>query len=108
MRKYEIMYILNSSLEEAARQNTIETLHAIITNDGGTIEKVDEWGMREFAYRIEDMTKGYYMVVTFSAEKEAVAELDRICRINQNVVRFIFKTKSSGADKPHTGHFYSL
>ena len=42
MRKYEIMYILNSSLEEAARQNTIETLHAIITNDGGTIEKVDE------------------------------------------------------------------
>ena len=53
MRKYEIMYILNSSLEEAARQNTIETLHAIITNDGGTIEKVDEWGMREFAYRID-------------------------------------------------------
>ena len=45
--------------------------------------------MREFAYRIEDMTKGYYMVVTFSAEKEAVAELDRICRINQNVVRHL-------------------
>ena len=89
MRKYEIMYILNASLEEAARTELMETLHAIITNDGGTIEKVDEWGMREFAYRIEDMTKGYYMVVTFSAEKEAVAELDRICRINQNVVRHL-------------------
>ena len=89
MRKYEIMYILNSSLEEAARQNLMETLHAIITNDGGTITDVNEWGMREFAYRIEDMTKGYYVVVTFSAEKEAVAELDRICRINQSVVRHL-------------------
>lgn len=89
MRKYEIMYILNPSLEEAARQNLMETLHAIITNDGGTITDVNEWGMREFAYRINDLTKGYYVVVTFSAEKEAVAELDRICRINQGVVRHL-------------------
>lgn len=89
MRKYEIMYILNASLEEAARQEVIETLHNIITSEGGVIEKIDEWGVREFAYRIEDMTKGYYMVVEFQAEKETVAELDRICRINQNVVRHL-------------------
>ena len=87
MRKYEIMYILNSSLEEAARQQNIETLHNIILNEGGTIDKIDEWGMREFAYKIDHMTKGYYMVVTFHAEKETVAELDRICRINAGVVR---------------------
>jgi len=87
MRKYEIMYILNASLEEAARTELMETLHAIITNDGGEIVKVDEWGMKEFAYRIEDMTKGYYVVVTFNSNADAVAELDRICRINQNVVR---------------------
>ncbi len=89
MRKYEIMYILNASLEEAARQETIDTLHKIITDDGGTIDKIDEWGVREFAYRIEDMTKGYYMVVEFQADSAAVAELDRICRINQNVVRHL-------------------
>ena len=87
MRKYEIMYILNASLEEAARTELMETLHAIITNDGGEIVKIDEWGMKEFAYRIEDMTKGYYVVVTFNGNSEAVPELDRICRINQNVVR---------------------
>ncbi|MBE6125691.1 MAG: 30S ribosomal protein S6 [Erysipelotrichaceae bacterium] len=87
MRKYEIMYILNASLEEAARTELMETLHAIITNDGGEIVKIDEWGMKEFAYRIEDMTKGYYVVVTFNSNADAVAELDRICRINQNVVR---------------------
>ncbi len=87
MRKYEIMYILNSSLEEAARQSNMETLHGIITNEGGTLDKVDEWGMKEFAYKIDHMTKGYYVVVTFHAEKETVAELDRICRINASVVR---------------------
>jgi small subunit ribosomal protein S6 len=89
MRKYEIMYILNANLEEAARQQTIDTLHAVITDNGGTLDKVDEWGMREFAYRIEDMTKGYYVVVDFQAEPAAVAELDRICRINPNVVRHL-------------------
>lgn len=87
MRKYEIMYILNASLEEAARNELMNTLHAIITDDGGEIDKIDEWGIKEFAYRIEDMTKGYYVIVTFHSGNEAVAELDRICRINQNVVR---------------------
>ena len=89
MRKYEIMYILNASLEEAARQQLIESLHGIITNEGGTIEKIDEWGIKEFAYEINHMSKGYYMVVTFQAGVETVAELDRICRINQNVVRHL-------------------
>ncbi len=87
MRKYEIMYILNSSLEEEARQELMETLHNIIVNDGGTVDKVDDWGMKEFAYRIEDMTKGYYVVINVTAEPDAVKEFDRICRINANVVR---------------------
>jgi len=87
MRKYEIMYILNSSMEEAARQELMETLHNIIINDGGTVDKVDDWGMKEFAYRIEDMTKGYYTVINVTAEPDAVKEFDRICRINANVVR---------------------
>ncbi|MBO4538175.1 MAG: 30S ribosomal protein S6 [Erysipelotrichaceae bacterium] len=87
MRKYEIMYILNSSLEEEARQELMETLHNIIVNDGGTVDKVDDWGMKEFAYRIEDMTKGYYVVINVTAEPDAIKEFDRICRINNNVVR---------------------
>ncbi len=87
MRNYEIMYILNASVEEEARKAIMESLHALITDDGGTITKIDEWGMRTFAYKIDHMSKGYYVVVNFQAEPEVVAELDRICRINQNVVR---------------------
>lgn len=87
MKKYEIMYILKSSLDEAARQEVINTLHAIITNDNGTVDNVDEWGMKEFAYKIEDMTKGYYVVIKVTAGVDAIKEFDRIGRINANVVR---------------------
>lgn len=81
------MYIINSSLEEAARQELIAQMHGIITNHGGSIDNVDEWGMRDFAYRIDDMTKGYYVVVTFTVSVDGLNEFDRLMRINANVVR---------------------
>ena len=87
MKKYEVMYILNANLEEANRQATIDSLNAIITNDNGVIESVNEWGLREFAYEIDGMTKGYYVVVTFNGTAAAVAEFERIARINKDVIR---------------------
>ena len=87
MKKYEVMYILNANLEEATRQATIDSLNAIITNDGGAIEETNEWGIREFAYEIDGMTKGYYVVVTFNGTAAAVAEFERIARIDNNVIR---------------------
>ena len=87
MKQYETMYIVKSSLEENARQELIAKMHAIITEHGGTIDKVDEWGMRDFAYRIEDMTKGYYVVVTYTVDVEGLNEFDRLMRINNNIVR---------------------
>jgi small subunit ribosomal protein S6 len=89
MRKYEVMYIVNASLEDAKRQEVIESMHGIVTNGGGKIVNVDEWGVKEFAYRIEDMTKGYYMVVTFEADNETVKEFERLMRINASIVRFM-------------------
>lgn len=89
MKKYEVMYILNASLEDEKRVALIDSLHAIITDNGGKIEKVDDWGIREFAYEIEHMKKGYYVVTTFEADNEAVKEFDRLMRINANVVRYM-------------------
>ena len=87
MRKYEVMYILNASLEDSARQSLIDNMHGIITNNGGNIVNVDDWGVKEFAYRIEDMTKGYYVVLNVEADAACVAEFDRRSRINHDVVR---------------------
>lgn len=87
MKKYEIMYIVNSSLEAEKAAEVIESLHAIITNNNGTVDNVDDWGVREFAYEINKQTKGHYVVIKVSAPVEAISEFDRLSRINTNVVR---------------------
>lgn len=87
MRKYELMYIVKPSLDEEARTALIEKLHAILTTNGATIDTVNEWGLRELAYEINDFTKGYYVVTTFDSEDIAVNEFNRLARINPDVVR---------------------
>lgn len=89
MKKYEIMYIVNASLEDAARQQVMDGLHKIITDHEGTIDKVDEWGVKEFAYEINHMTKGYYVVINVTANNEGIAEFDRLANINNSIVRYL-------------------
>ena len=67
MRKYEIMYILKANLEEAARQEVVNGLHAIITSHEGTIDNVDDWGIKEFAYEIDGDMKGYYTCLLYTS-----------------------------------------
>ncbi len=94
MKKYEIMYIVNASLDDAARQSLMERLHAVITNHDGSIDKVDEWGVKEFAYEIDHMNKGYYVVINVTANNEGITEFQRVARINNNVVRYmVLKTE---------------
>lgn len=87
MRKYELMYIVKPHLEEDKRTALVESLHAILTDNGATIENVDEWGLRDLAYEIDHLTKGYYVVVTFTSDERAINEFDRLTRINADVIR---------------------
>ena len=89
MKKYEVMDIINASVEEDKRAALINDLSKISTNQVGNVVKTDESGMRDFAYRIDDMTKGYYVVLAFEAGNACVKEFDRLMRINPNVVRFM-------------------
>ena len=89
MKKYEVMYIVNASVEDEKRVALIDSIHGIITNNGGNIVKVDNWGMREFAYEINHMTRGYYVVTTIEADNAAIHEFDRLMRINANIVRYM-------------------
>ena len=89
MKKYEIMYIVNASLDDAARQKVMERLHGIITSHEGSIDKIDEWGVKEFAYEIDHMKKGYYVVINVTANNEGIQEFQRLARINNNIVRFM-------------------
>ncbi|MEF9961896.1 MAG: 30S ribosomal protein S6 [Erysipelotrichaceae bacterium] len=89
MKKYEIMYIVKADLDDAKRQEVMDGMHKIITDHNGTIDKIDEWGVKEFAYEINHMTKGYYVVINISAGNEAIAEFERLVRINQSVIRHL-------------------
>lgn len=87
MKQYETMYIIKSSLDDAAKAALVEELHAIITNHGGKIDNAEDWGLREFAYEIDGMTKGYYVVTTYTIDTDGLNEFKRLLGINADVVR---------------------
>ncbi len=90
MNRYEMFYIIDTDLEEAARKELIEKVSALITNNGGEIEKVDEtWGKRRLAYAIDYKTEGWYVLVTFKAPVELPRELERNLQINESVLRYL-------------------
>lgn len=87
MKKYEVMYIINADVADDDRAKLIASLGEIITSNGGTLGNVDEWGLRDFAYPIDHMTKGYYVVTKFSADNDCLNEFHRLMGLNKNVVR---------------------
>ena len=90
MNRYEMIYIIDTDLEETARKELIEKVSALITNNGGEIEKVDEtWGKRRLAYAIDYKTEGWYVLVTFQAPVELPRELERNLQINESVLRYL-------------------
>ena len=89
MRKYEGMYIIRPSLSEEQIKAIIEEINAIFTTRGSEKVDVNEWGMRELAYVIDNETKGYYVVFNVEATPEAVAEYNRICNIREDILRHI-------------------
>ena len=89
MNKYEIMFIVKPDVEEEARNQVIEGLKAILTTDGGTVDNVNEWGLRDFAYEIKDYTKGYYVVIDTTTSAANISEFERLSRINASVLRHL-------------------
>jgi small subunit ribosomal protein S6 len=89
MPKYEIMYILKDNLEEEALKEMMGKVHAVLTDQQATIENVDEWGLRELAYPIDDHKKGYYVVLQVNASPAAIAEFDRLAKLNASMLRHL-------------------
>ena len=94
MRKYEIMYILKADIDDANRNELIGKLNDILTVDGGTIDTVNEWGLRDLAYEIKKQAKGYYVVVDATvSDPKVVEEFGRVAKINTNVLRHLVIAK---------------
>ncbi len=87
MRRYEMMIILDPSLEERTVQPSLDQFLKVVTAAGGTVDKVDVWGRRRLAYEIDKKSEGIYTVVDMTAEPDAVKELDRQLNLNEAVLR---------------------
>ncbi|CAM4391290.1 30S ribosomal protein S6 [Paenibacillus phoenicis] len=88
MRKYEVMYIIRPDVEQEAVQATVEKFQGIIQN-GGEITKHEVLGKRRLAYEINKVRDGIYVLVNFTAAPEVVAELERILKISDEVIRYL-------------------
>ncbi|QNG20588.1 30S ribosomal protein S6 [Rhodococcus triatomae] len=87
MRHYELMVILDPSLDERTVAPSLDTFLNVVRQDGGKIDKVDVWGKRRLAYEIAKHSEGIYAVVDISATPATVNELDRQLGLNESVLR---------------------
>lgn len=92
MTNYEIMFIISSALEDAKKEEVVETVKGIISSDG-EVDKVNIWGMKKLAYPIQKRDDGYYVVIDFKASTELPKELDRRLKIMDEVVRHMIVAK---------------
>ena len=86
MNKYEVMFIVKPAEEEATNA-VIEKVEALIARVGGTVEKVDRWGKRRLAYPVKKFTDGFFTLVNFEAAPAEIKEIDRVLKINDEILR---------------------
>ena len=87
MTKYEMLYILDASLTDEAKEAIIVKFEDLVKNNGGVVEKTDRWGMKKLQYPINYKSEGYYVLMTFEAEPTLVQEIKRIAGIVDGVIR---------------------
>lgn len=89
MKQYTGMYIIRPTLTDEGYQAVIADINALFESKGAKVLEVNEWGIRELAYEIEDFSKGYYVKFTVEANNDAVLEYDRVCNIKEDIIRHI-------------------
>jgi small subunit ribosomal protein S6 len=91
MRIYEVLFIIRPDVPEEEIDGIVEPLKSVVTAAGGAIDKVDKWGKRRLAYRVQKYREGYYVLLQLSTENtvETVKEVERRLRVSDTVVKFI-------------------
>ncbi|MBL8212423.1 MAG: 30S ribosomal protein S6 [Bryobacterales bacterium] len=89
MRIYEELYILKPDTTEEDIEASVELIRSTVLAGGGTVDKVDKWGMRKLAYKVEKFSDGYYVLVQFSTKPEVVKEVERRLRVADSVIKYI-------------------
>jgi small subunit ribosomal protein S6 len=89
MRVYEELFILRPDSPEEEVDGFVEQIKQVIASGKGTVDKVDKWGVRKLAYRVQKYNEGVYVLVQFSSSPELVKEVERRLRVTDSVMKFI-------------------
>ncbi len=89
MRKFETLLLLSPELSAESREGILAALTGIIAREGGKLAEVDQWGMRDLAYPVHKLMRGFYVRLVYEAPAALVAELERNIRITDGIFKFI-------------------
>ncbi|MDR2673071.1 MAG: 30S ribosomal protein S6 [Coriobacteriales bacterium] len=95
MKAYELLFFVSPTIEDEVREATLAKVDSTITNLGGVIDNVDEWGKRKLAYEVGKLTDGDYYLYEFHARPRSIKELSRILRITDAIPRFLVSKKTN-------------
>ena len=89
MNQYEVMYVIDPTLEDSARIDLINRFSDLVVKNGGEVDRVDEWGKRRLAYAIQYKTEGYYVLMYIKAPADLPREIERNMQISDSVLRYL-------------------
>jgi len=89
MRRYETIFIVRPNIAEDEIDAVIKRTSSIIEGDGGTIIKVDKWGLKKLAYLIKKENQGYYVYVDYAGIPASVSEIERLFRIDDKTLKYL-------------------
>jgi small subunit ribosomal protein S6 len=89
MRSYEELFIVKPDATEEEIDALNQQLEGVITQAGGKIEKLDKWGVRKLAYRVDKQNEGYYVLIFFQAGPQVVREVERRLRVSDLVIKYL-------------------
>jgi small subunit ribosomal protein S6 len=89
VKAYEVMLLIDPSLDEEALAAVVDKTAGVITSQGGVVDSTENWGKRRLAFEVDGLSDGDYTVIQFHAAPTAVAELDRVLHITDPVARYM-------------------
>ena len=89
MTNYESVLIVRQDLGASQVNSIVEDLSNVVKKEGGEVVRVDNWGLKNLAYRIKKNRKGHYVLMNITAPANAIAEFERVMRFNEDIIRYM-------------------
>ncbi len=97
MKAYELLFFVAPSIDEESRAAAMKRIETVLAESNGVVDNVENWGKRKLAYEVNGLTDGDYTLIDFHANPDSIAELDRVLRISDVVVRHMIVRRTDRA-----------